>query len=59
MCIVPLSEVHVRCYDALSNDKSLINVGVVPLRNSANFAPVVGLKILISVPYIILDSFKI
>lgn len=51
MWIVPLSEVHVKYYDSISNDRSLMMVGVVPLLNSPSFAPVVGLKILIKVPY--------
>ena len=50
MWMVPLSEVHVKYAEALSNDRSLMMVGVVPRRNSANFAPVVGLKTLIKVP---------
>ena len=58
-CIVPLSDVQVKYYDWTSNDKSLIVVGVVPRLNSANCSPVVVLKILIKVPYIISDKFKI
>ena len=51
MWIVPLSEVHVKYFDSTSKERSLICVGVVPRLNSPIYAPVVGLKILIKVPY--------